>query len=345
MDALAILKAVSLREGVNGRIVEALERASELIGEETVQGFDTELLNALTTAPEGIIKPCYHMMEAGGKRIRPMVCLLAYRAAWGANELPLSLAVSCELLHNATLLHDDVIDEGQIRRGRPATRVVHGNAISVLGGDYLLVKTVDIVSKCGQRYLEIFLKTMKQIVDGELTQLLRRGSIETSREEYFRIIEGKTASLFRWSAQSGAMAAGARDEVSASLGQFGWHMGIAFQVVDDILDFTADASHLGKSLLADISEGKMTLPVILACQRSSDVRSLLQRLVEGGDPADYAPEVAKIVRSTGAVQEAKETAALHTQKAMNALEQTPELSGEVVSALKELCSALLERKS
>ncbi|MCP4599682.1 MAG: polyprenyl synthetase family protein [Proteobacteria bacterium] len=344
MDALALLKEVTKRDGINGRIVKVLEGAARLLGDD-VEVFDEALVKACTDAPDGVFEPCRHIIDAGGKRIRPMLLLLVFRAAGGVKPLPIDLAIACELLHNATLLHDDVIDEGEIRRGRPATRVVHGNAISVLGGDYLLVKTVEMVSKHGPVYIDSFLHTLRQIISGELTQLERRGSVETTEEEYFRIIEGKTASLFSWAAYSGAFAARAEEELCKQIGRFGWHVGVAFQLVDDVLDFTADPSRLGKSLLADIREGKMTLPVILAGRISSDLRPLLIQLAEGKDPALLAPRVAELVESTGAMAQAQQRATEHTTLAVDALCKATELESGVVALLKDLANALLERES
>ena len=344
MDALAILKEVSRKDGVNGRIVEAVSDAAALLGEDS-SSLDEMLIQACGDAPAGINEPCRSLFEAGGKRIRPMLCLLAFRATGGLEPLPLDLAISCELLHNATLLHDDVVDEGEFRRGRPAARVVYGNAVSVLGGDYLLVRTIEKVSKCGSKHMDFLVRTLRQLISGELAQLKRRGSIGTTEEEYYSIIQGKTASLFRWAANAGALAAGADDKLCQSFGQFGWHTGIAFQLVDDVLDFTADASELGKSLLTDISEGKMTLPVILAGRKSLELKTLLEQLLEGVDPAVVAPQVASLVKSTGAVAEARERAGNHTAKAIEALHSTSGLDSQAVGVLEKLSLALLERES
>ncbi len=343
MDALALLKEVSRRDGVKGRIVEALDEAGRIIGEEADR-LDDQLITACLGAPEGLSEACCQLIEAGGKRIRPTVCLLVFRAAGGQSPLPMDLAVACELLHNATLLHDDVIDEGELRRGRPAVRVVHGNAISILGGDYLLVRTVEMISKRGGRFIDLYTETMKQLIDGELVQLQRRGSTDTTESDYFRIIEGKTASLFRWASHSGALAAGMDEDRSEKLGQFGWHVGMAFQIMDDVLDFTADASQLGKNLLADIGEGKMTLPVILASKASSEITVLLDRLLKGEESEMIAPKVAELVHSTGAVEESKKRAAEHTERALNTISSLSGLDGNAVRVLDEITRALLDRE-
>ncbi len=344
MDAIALLKEVSKRDGVNGRIAAVLDEATRLVGKD-VEVLDEAIVRACVDAPSGIFEPCRHIIEAGGKRIRPMLCLLVFRAAGGVKPLPMDMAVACEILHNATLLHDDVIDEGKMRRGLPATRMVHGNAISVLGGDFLLVKTVEIVSRRGPGFMDFFLQTMRRIIDGELTQLKLRGSTETTEEEYFHIIEGKTASLFQWTAYSGALAAGADKLVCEQVGRFGWHMGVAFQIVDDVLDFTAEAKQLGKNLLADISEGKMTLPVILAGRLSDEMQQILKELVRGGDAAILAPRIARLADSTGAIVEARDKAIEHTHLALQALDDVVGFDNAVVDILRDLASALLERET
>ncbi len=193
--------------------------------------------------------------------------------------------------------------------------------------------------------MKLFVWTMRQLINGELVQLQRRGSIDTTREEYFHIIEGKTASLFKWAAHSGSLAAGATEESSRELGRFGWHVGLAFQLMDDLLDFDGDGQMLGKSLLADISEGTMTLPVILAGKESPKLRNLLREITCSGDPMKLAPLVSDIVHSTGAVDETKKLAQKHTQLGLEALNSMPScLDGNVTSLLEEIALALLERE-
>jgi geranylgeranyl pyrophosphate synthase len=201
-----------------------------------------------------------------------------------------------------------------------------------------------MISKRGSRFIDLYTETMKQLIGGELVQLQRRGSTDTTEADYFRIIEGKTASLFRWASFSGALAAGMDEKRSEKLGRFGWHVGMAFQIMDDVLDFTADASQLGKSLLADIGEGKMTLPVILASKASSQVIVLLNRLLKGEESELIAPKVAELVHSTGAVRESKKRAAEHTEQALNTIASLSGLDGNAVRVLDEITRALLERE-
>lgn len=255
----------------------------------------------------------------------------------------MELAANCELLHNATLLHDDVIDEGISRRGQPTARIIFSNALSVLGGDYLLIKTIETVSRLDSRFMPPYVSTLNQLVSGELTQLMRRGSVETTEEEYFQIIEGKTASLFRWSVYSGAMAAGATDAVCHTMGRFGWHVGMAFQLMDDVLDFTAEETLLGKRLFTDIQEGKMTLPVILAAKASPSLRRLLFRLVSGDDDASISAAVANAVNQSGIIDVVKQHAVDHTSKGLHALQSISNGKREIFDVIANLARALLKR--
>jgi octaprenyl-diphosphate synthase len=344
MDALAKLSAISEKHCLNGAIAEALADTAALLGD-GLEALERALGDDFPDAPGDVREACRYVLDAGGKRIRPAICLLAFRAARGAAEaLPIDLAASCELLHNATLLHDDVIDEGDIRRGRPAVRVVFGNAISVLGGDYLLMRCVETVAAAGPGFMPEFVSTLRRLVEGEVTQLELRGSVATTRAQYFQIVEGKTASLFRWAACSGALAAGADAALCAALGDFGWHVGVAFQLVDDVLDFSAEPGALGKSLHADIREGKMTLPLITAAAGSPALRARLEELISGGDPTALSPRIADEVRRAGALEATRREAAAHTGRALEALRRTAGGDAGVVDSLCTLAEALLRRE-
>lgn len=345
MDSIEILRAVSGRDGVHGRTAEVLKDAAGLVGSE-LSFLDENLVFACQSAPGKLSEVCCHIVESGGKHIRPILCLLSFRACGGSSPLPLDLAAACELLHNATLLHDDVIDEGESRRGAPAARIRFTNALSVLGGDYLLIKTLERVAARKPIFMRHYLSTMEQIVGGELTQLLRRGSIETTQEEYFQIIEGKTASLFRWSVLSGALAAEADEKDCEAMATFGRHVGIAFQLMDDILDLTGDPSLLGKNLLADIGEGKLTLPVILAAKKSIEVKQLLFNLVDNPDPSAAcrtAQMISESVRSSGSVDKVKEFAVKHTKDGLSSLNALRRRNDEVIKVVENLAVSLLTR--
>ena len=331
MDALPTLCEIAKKHGLDGPMAEVMIRSAELLGQ-GVTDLEGALLGSLDGASKDVSEVCKHIMEAGGKMIRPVICMLSYRAVRGEDPLPLDLAVSCELLHNSTLLHDDVIDEGEVRRGRPSARVVYGNALSILGGDYLLMRCVEIVAASGPRYMPPFVETLRMLVEGEVVQLRLR-----------EIIECKTASLFRWATNAGAMAADADKKTCEAMGLFGRHVGMAFQLIDDVLDLSADAQALGKDLLADIGEGKMTLPVILAAERCDELRPLLSKLSAGGESRDIVPGIVDLVVNSNAITDVKELASQHHQKGIEALAGTTNPNKEIIDVLTELSGALILR--
>jgi octaprenyl-diphosphate synthase len=342
MDSIGLLQNVTKRDGVGGRIVEVLRDAAKLVGED-ICFLENRLEEACEGAPGALARVLRHIVDSGGKHVRPVLCLLSFRACGGSGPLPMDLAATCELLHNATLLHDDVIDEGDTRRGKPTARIVYGNALSVLGGDYLLINTIETIAKRDGRFMAGYVSTLKHLVEGELIQLQRRGSVNTTEQEYFRIIEGKTANLFKWSVYSGALAAEATETVCQKMGEFGWHIGVAFQLMDDILDFTADAGLLGKNLLKDIQEGKMTLPVILAAKRSPALRDLLSELISKDPKPIVSKMIADAVVESGIINSVKEYAVDQTAKGLAALRLVNEKPNQIVEVIESLASALLVR--
>ncbi len=206
-------------------------------------------------------KSARHLLDRGGKRLRPICVALAARMGSGFNGHARTFATAVELVHNATLLHDDVVDLGDVRRGAPAARMIYGNAASIFGGDWLLIEALARIQAAGiPGVLERMLAVIREMVLAEAWQLDRRGRATATAREYFEIARGKTGSLFRWAMFAGARAGGASDEVSAALEEYGAHLGLAFQIVDDVLDLDGNGGEVGKSLLVDLREGKMTYP-------------------------------------------------------------------------------------
>jgi len=302
------------------------------------------LTRATSDAEETLRAAARHLVGSGGKRIRPTVTLLACGACGGELRAAVPFACAAELTHSATLLHDDVIDDGPTRRGQPASRVLWGNAVSVLTGDWLLTRALEIVAAEPARAaaLPALLATMRRLVEGEVLQLSLRGSFEATERDYFEVVRGKTASLFGWSAAAGAWAAGVRGEVPDALAEFGEGIGMAFQLVDDALDYAADPALLGKRLGQDFLEGKATLPLIRAFRREPAIRDLLSALVEGtARPDEAAAEVLEAVHRTGGVEAARALAREHTASGMKALAKVPD--GPHRTALADAARALTER--
>jgi len=285
-----------------------------------------------------------HLVSAGGKRIRPLVTLLSCGACGGDMSAAAPFGVAAELTHSATLLHDDVIDDGPVRRGQPASRVIWGNSVSVLAGDWLLTRALEITAghPAHRDALGPLLATMRRLVEGEVLQLSLRGGFGATERDYFDVVKGKTASLFGWAAAAGAWAAGVRGEVPEALAAFGEGVGTAFQLVDDALDYAADPALLGKRLGADLVEGKATLPLIRAARSDARLRERLQRLVEGTEEAEaVAPDVILAVKRDGGVEAARAIAREQTRAAMAALERVPD--GPHRKALAEAAWTLTER--
>jgi octaprenyl-diphosphate synthase len=311
---------------------------------EELSALEAQLTRATEDAEETLRAAARHLVGSGGKRIRPTVTLLACGACGGELAASVPFACAAELTHSATLLHDDVIDDGPTRRGQPASRVLWGNAVSVLSGDWLLTRALEIVAAEPARSaaLPALLATMRRLVEGEVLQLSLRGSFEATEQDYFDVVRGKTASLFGWSAAAGAWAAGVRGEVPEALARFGEGIGMAFQLVDDALDYAADPALLGKRLGQDFLEGKATLPLIRALGREPQLRDRLTLLLDGkADGGEVAADVILAVKLTGGVEAARALAREHTAEAMKALEKVPE--GAHRNAIADAARALTER--
>jgi octaprenyl-diphosphate synthase len=311
---------------------------------EEMAALETQLERATRDAEATLRSAARHLVSSGGKRIRPTVTLLSCGACGGDMSAAVPCGVAAELTHSATLLHDDVIDDGPVRRGQPASRVIWGNTVSVLAGDWLLTRALEIVADHPAREVALpaLLATMRRLVEGEVKQLSLRGGFHATEQDYFEVIEGKTASLFGWACSAGGWAAGARGAVPEALGRFGEGIGTAFQLVDDALDYAADPGKLGKRLGADLVEGKATLPLIRALQREPALRARLAPIAEGAAPSDaLCEEVVDAVKRTGGVEAARALARRHTEESLAALERVPD--GPHRRALVEAAVALTER--
>jgi octaprenyl-diphosphate synthase len=325
------------------------ERAQAALAEvprlpETLATLERDLVAATEDAEARLQAAARHLVGAGGKRIRPMVTLLACGANGGELAAAIPYAVAAELTHSATLLHDDVIDDGPVRRGQPASRVIWGNSVSVLAGDWLLTRALEIVAAApaAPRALGPLLVTMRRLVEGEVLQLTFRGTFAATEATYLQVVIGKTASLFGWATAAGAWAAGVDGPAPLALSAFGEGIGIAFQLVDDALDYAADPGLLGKKLGADLLEGKSTLPLIRALEAQPSLRERLTLLMDGrADGETVAGEVLEAVKRSGGVEAARAMAREQTAGAMAALQRIPD--GPHRRALAEAARSLTER--
>lgn len=262
--SVALLHETATVERVGPRAVERIAQVHALLGDD-MSVIEGELARLVREGPSPATDSAAHLLEAGGKRVRPLTVLLSAACFGPVPAVARDLAVVAELIHLATLLHDDVIDDGQERRGREAPRRLWGNAVSVLAGDLLLTHALERTAAVGSpAVLADLFATLRRLVDGEVVQLRGRRRLDVREDVYFRVVEDKTASLFIWAARAGALVAGATAETAHALGEFGGHVGVAFQLVDDVLDYDGDPRVTGKALLSDLGEGKLTLPLIRA---------------------------------------------------------------------------------
>ena len=266
-----------------------------------------------------------HIIAAGGKRLRPMLVVLAARALGNTGTAPHQLAAIVEFIHTSTLLHDDVVDESDLRRGRKTANALWGNAPSVLVGDFLYSRSFQLMVELDSMpVMRVLADTTNQIAEGEVLQLLHVHNPDTDESTYLRVIERKTAVLFAAATRLGALQAGASEAVQQRLHDYGMNLGLAFQIADDVLDYTADAATLGKNLGDDLAEGKATLPLIHAMAHSSDaVRQRLREIVEGGD-ATAMPEVLAAIGHTGGIGYSQQRAAHYAALAESALDGLPD---------------------
>jgi octaprenyl-diphosphate synthase len=285
-----------------------------------------------------------YIISAGGKRIRPRLVLLFANALGFTGRERYELAATVEFIHTATLLHDDVVDESSMRRGRATANALFGNAASVLVGDFLYSRAFQMmVSVNRMRVLEVLADATNVIAEGEVLQLMNMHNPDLRVEDYLRVIRFKTAKLFEASARLGAVLAGATPDMEEACAAYGRSLGTAFQLVDDLLDYEGDPTQLGKNVGDDLREGKATLPLLVAMQRgSSTERELIRASIEQGEVAKLAA-IVQIVRRTGALDVTRYAAREEAQRARHCLQSLPASAHR--DALLELCVRLADRSS
>jgi len=296
----------------------------------------------LAVLPKGarvVQQAAHHLLDLRGKHLRPTCVALASKFGEGFSPRARALAVSVELVHTATLLHDDVVDLAEHRRGQPAACTVYGNAASIFAGDWLLVAALRKIA--GARVdglLDKMLGVIDEMILAESLQLERRGRVVADREEYFKIVEGKTASLFRWAMLAGARSAALGERAEGALDRYGLHLGVAFQAIDDELDFRTGT---GKDPLVDLREGKMTFPLVVALERVPALKAQIEDAL-AAEQGDFEA-IATAIRETGALTATRKLAEDHANRALEALTLLPE--GPPRVALETVVLASLERKS
>ena len=285
-----------------------------------------------------------YIISAGGKRLRPVILLLTCGALNYQDERKYSLAAVVEFIHTATLLHDDVVDESTLRRGRPTANENFGNPASVLVGDFLYSRAFQMMVDAGSmRIMQVLADATNVIAEGEVLQLMNMHDASLDEAAYLRVIRSKTAKLFEASSRLAAILAQTSPELEEACAEYGQALGTAFQVIDDVLDYEGNAAEMGKNLGDDLREGKATLPLILAMQRGTpDQKALIQQAIETGS-VDQLNQVISIVRETGALDGSRQAAMAEAQRAVDAAQHLP--NGPYKDALVALASQLLERRT
>jgi len=285
-----------------------------------------------------------YIIAAGGKRLRPALLLLTCGALGYRDEQRFNLAAVVEFIHTATLLHDDVVDDSALRRGNATANETFGNPASVLVGDFLYSRAFQMmVDAKNMRIMEVLADATNIIAEGEVLQLMNMHNAALDEAGYLQVIRSKTAKLFEASARVGAILAGSSPEIEEACATYGQALGTAFQVIDDVLDYTGDAEVMGKSLGDDLREGKTTLPLIAAMQRStSSQKEIIETAIKTGG-GSMLNQVIEIVKNTGALDVARQAASLEAQRAMAAAKQLP--AGPHTECLIELSAQLLSRQS
>ena len=305
---------------------------------------DEVILNSVRSSVSMIPDVAGHLVGAGGKRLRPLLTLAAARLLGYQGEAHLKLAAAVELIHGATLLHDDVVDGSALRRGASTANVIWGNKESVLVGDFIFSRAFELmVASDNLTVLQILSRAAGVIAEGEVMQLTTQKNLDTTLRMYLDVIEAKTAALFAAAAEAGAVISGAPAGVCDRLRRFGRNLGVAYQLVDDALDYSGREAALGKNVGDDFREGKMTLPVVLALAEADDAERAFWRrtIAEGRQTKDDFGEAVAIMAARGAVDATLMKARAYADEALEQLEAAP--AGPMRDALARIADLSVAR--
>src|SRR5471032_28811 len=331
------------RKAAGATGISPVERLHALIGAD-MQACDKLILKGMGSTVKLIPDLARHLIDSGGKRLRPMLTLAAALAGGYRGEGHIRLAAAVEFIHTATLLHDDVVDESALRRGKVSANLVWGNKPSVLVGDFLFSRAFQLMVETGNlTVLDILSGASAIIAEGEVMQLNSARNLSVTEEHYMKVVSAKTAALFAAAAQSGAVLTGKGEAFVKGFEAYGENLGIAFQLVDDALDYSGRQALMGKSVGDDFREAKMTLPIILAHARSDEAtRAFWKRVIETGNQTEADLNRAiTLVEETGAIQETMRRARAYADKAKAALAILE--PSEIKSALADIADFCVER--
>ncbi|MEO1963370.1 MAG: octaprenyl diphosphate synthase [Cycloclasticus sp.] len=316
--------------------------AIQLLMTSAMSQVDNEILKELNSDVVLINQIGFHIVNSGGKRLRPMLVALSANALNYEGKDHTTLAAVIEFIHTATLLHDDVVDESDMRRGDATANAIWGNAASVLVGDFLYSRSFEMmVGINNMRVMDILSHTTNAIAEGEVLQLLNINNPDTSEDQYFEVIRRKTAKLFEAAAQLGAVLANKDDATEKALAAYGLHLGNAFQIMDDMLDYTANAEELGKNLGDDLAEGKPTLPLIHAmAYGTTEQVAFVKETIKNGNRDAYL-NILDIIKLTGSLDYTAQCAGQEAQKAIQSLKSIPD--SQYKTAMEELALFSIQR--
>lgn len=284
-----------------------------------------------------------YIYRSGGKRVRPALLLIAARACGYTGDKGPQYGAVTEFIHTATLVHDDIVDEAVMRRGRPSVNALLGNDFTVLLGDFLYIRSIGLAIEMGSlEILQIITEITLRMIEGMILELTRGGAVDLTVDEHLNILKHKTAYLFYGCAQMGAKLGGATPEVETALSEYGMNIGMAFQVADDLLDFTSDEETLGKPVLSDLKEGHVTLPIIYALQNEPRALPTVQAVIERGSIDEVSrKEILDLVRRNGCLDKARDLAEDYAVRAKECLAFLPESINK--DALMALAYYVIER--
>jgi octaprenyl-diphosphate synthase len=317
-------------QSINQLIADDMNAVDQLI-QQRLQS-DVALINQLG----------FYIINSGGKRLRPALAILSARACGYEDDKHINLATIIEFIHTATLLHDDVVDNSDMRRGRETANNLWGNEASVLVGDFLYTRSFEMMVEMGSmRLMEILSHTTNIIAEGEVLQLLNCHDADTTEARYLEVIHHKTAKLFEAAGQLGAVISDASPEIESAMAAYAMHLGSAFQLVDDLLDYRHSNEDIGKNVGDDLAEGKPTLPLIYGMQHGSEEQaSIIRQAIENGE-RERIDEIINIIHSTGAVEYTAQAAQREVESAKAALSLLPD--SDYKTALAALADFSIQR--
>lgn len=317
--------------------------AIKALAEDDMRAVDQLIMDQLRSDVVLINQLGLYIINSGGKRLRPLLAVLAARGLGYEGENHHRLAAIVEFIHTATLLHDDVVDDSKLRRGRETANALFGNEASVLVGDFLYTRAFQMMVSTGRmRVMEVLADSTNVIAEGEVLQLMNCNDPDTSEESYFQVIYSKTARLFESATQLAAVLAEQPKATETALADYGKYLGTAFQLVDDLLDYTADEATMGKQTGDDLAEGKPTLPLLYAMWHSdSESAATIRTAIEKGGSRDLLPQILNAMEQTGALEYTRNRALEQRDLAVQALDAFPD--NEYKKALTSLAHLAVER--